>query len=175
MKRRIHIDFRKWPDQLHWQAEMEYLGEDDHGLRLWRSPGCPARRGDDLPITTNNSAVKVITPGDWWTAIWNDEQPVTVYVDIATPAVWDGDHVTMIDLDLDLDLDVVQLGDGSVEIHDEDEFLEHQISLGYPRDVVNRAIATTERLVAAVETRTEPFGGTALRSLEMARELTSRQ
>ena len=167
MARRIHVDFRKWREQLHWQFEMEYLGEDDHGIWLWREPGWPARRGSEAPITARHLAVKLITRDDWWTAIWNDEGPVTVYVDIATPAVWDGDRVTMIDLDLD----VVKRGDRPVEIHDEDEFLDHQVAFGYPREVVERAVATTERLARNVESEHPPFGDVAAGWLDAARTL----
>ena len=49
-----------------------------------------------------------------------------VYIDMSTVPVWDGDTMTAIDLDLD----VVRLWDGTVEILDEDEFAEHQVTLG---------------------------------------------
>lgn len=157
MARRIHVDFRKWPDRVHWQFEMEYLGEDAHGLWLWRAPGWAMRRAEDPPVKPKNWAVKLITPGDWWTAMWTAEEPPAVYVDIATPARWRDDRVTMIDLDLD----VVRRDGGGIEVHDEDEFEENQVALGYPPHVVARALATTEEIVAAMDAGREPFGNTA--------------
>ena len=42
----VHVDFRKWPDQRHWQFTMTRLGEDEHatiggalGWRLARALG----------------------------------------------------------------------------------------------------------------------------------------
>ena len=66
-----------------------------------------------------------------WAASYYDsaEQPISVYVDMTTPAVWDGSQVTMVDLDLD----VVLGRDGELLLDDEDEFDEHRVTLGYPR------------------------------------------
>ncbi len=165
MQRRIHIDFRKWPDSRHWQFEMDYLGEDEHGMWLWRAPGWMAKRGDEPPKTIEHMSVKVITR-DWWTAIWG---PTDLYVDIVTPAIWDGDRVTMIDLDLD----VGRRGDGNVEISDEDEFLETPVTLAYPPDIIAQALAATSRIVNQVEARQEPFGEIAKSWMEKARGLGS--
>lgn len=157
MGRRIHIDFRKWPDRVHWQFEMDHLGEDAHGLWLWRRPGAPMRKGHEAPIKARYLAVKVITRDEWWSAMWAQEPSPAVYVDIATPAKWKGDRVTMVDLDLD----VVRRGDGPVEIHDEDEFEDHRKRFGYPADVVEEAVATTQYIADAVEADLPPFGPVA--------------
>jgi protein associated with RNAse G/E len=69
--------------------------------------------------------------------------------------VWDGDTVEMIDLDLDV---VRWRADGSAGILDEDEFLEHQETYGYPQHIIDKARATTASLLLAVEARVEPFG-----------------
>lgn len=162
---RIHIAFRKWPDSRHWQFEMDYLGEDEHGMWLWGAPGWVAQRGHETPKTMEHLGVKVITDG-WWTAIWG---PTNLYVDIVTPAVWDGDRVTMIDLDLD----VGRRGEGEVEIYDEDEFLDHQVTLAYPADIIAQALSATAGVVEAVETGREPFGKTARMWMEKAQALSS--
>jgi protein associated with RNAse G/E len=98
-----------------------------------------------------------------WAASYYDspEQPVSVSVDVATPAVWDGPHVTMVDLDLD----VIRTRDGDVLLDDEDEFDEHRVTLGYPADVVALARRTADDLMTAAVTGHEPFGETGGRWL----------
>jgi protein associated with RNAse G/E len=163
----VHVRFTKWDGQAHWAFDMERLGEDEHGTWLWAPAGTELRRGAGRRIVTGHLFVKVITPGGWWTAIWNDHghPSIGVYVDVISPAVWDGDTVRMVDLDLD----VIRRPDGSVEVADEDEFDEHRIRYGYPPHVVDRARAVTARVAIAVERRDEPFGTAGDRWLEAAR------
>jgi protein associated with RNAse G/E len=80
------------------------------------------------------------------------------------PAEWvSSSHVTTVDLDLD----VIRLRDGTVFLDDEDEFAEHQISLGYPKDVIEKALETSRWLMKAVAERREPFGDAGMRYLKM--------
>lgn len=129
----VEIRFTKWGDIPHWSFDMHRLGEDDFGTWLWMPAGTPMTRGGDAPILSRHLAVKLITRDQWWTAIWNDGETSTyeLYVDISTPATWDGDTVRFVDLDLD----VAMRRGGGVEIHDEDEFEEHQVLYGYPDHV----------------------------------------
>ena len=46
----IQVDFRKYPDLVHWQFAMWWLGGDEHGIWLWAPRGTWARRGNDEPI-----------------------------------------------------------------------------------------------------------------------------
>lgn len=161
----MHIDFRKWPDQTHWQFAMRRLGEDEHGIWLWSPPGVVARRGDEAPQVLTATNVKLIAADAWWTAMWNDRSPhVELYVDIATPARWADDRVTMIDLDLD----VVRLRNGRVELHDGDEFDDHRVRYGYPPHVVAAARATAAQVLLDVEAHRKPFGAAATGWLAMA-------
>lgn len=162
----VRVRFTKWGDIPHWSFDMNRLGEDEHGVWLWMPPGTSMRRGTDAPILSRNPAVKVITPGQWWTAIWNDgdESTYELFVDIATPAVWDGDAVRLIDLDLD----IAKRRGGGIEIQDEDEFAVHQVEYGYPDHIVEKAITETARLAAAVERGDEPFGSVAHQWMETA-------
>ena len=153
----VEIDFRKYPDTRHWQFATEYLGEDEHGIWLGGRAGNPAQKGWATPVTFGHDFVKLIVPDGWWTAIWNTRGGISVYVDIVMPARWDGDRVTL----LDLDLDVIISSDGSVKIDDEDEFAEHQVSLGYTLEMIEGAEQATAEIVAAIEADAEPFGSVA--------------
>ena len=148
MSSAVHVDFRKWPDSLHWQFTMSHLGEDEHGTWLWGPVGMEIRRGHEPHRATTRLTVKLVTPDAWWTAIWNDsDDDIQLYVDIATPAEWQPGRVRMIDLDLD----VVRFRDGRVEVLDEDEFAEHQVTLGYPPHIIDRARATTAAVFLDVQ------------------------
>src|SRR4029453_16243992 len=97
---------------------------------------------------------------------WLGHPQISLYVNIQTPAVWDGDRVTTVDLDLD----IVRFTDGRLEIVDRDEFELHQGLYGYPEDLVaatERATAEAFDLAAA---GAEPFAGAAAeRWIERAR------
>lgn len=162
----VKIRFTKWGDLPHWSFDMFRLGVDEHGVWLWMPAGTTMQRGADSPILSKNLAVKLITPDSWWTAIWNDGETskYELYVDIATPAEWDADTVRMVDLDLD----IARRRGGAVEIHDEDEFEEHQVLYGYPDHIIDKARTETARLAVAVEARSEPFGAAGERWLEEA-------
>jgi protein associated with RNAse G/E len=82
-----------------------------------------------------------------------------VYVDVTVPPTWSDATVIAVDLDLD----VVRELDGRVWIDDEDEFAEHQVTLGYPADVVAAARASADRLVALLGAGHPPYDGSHLR------------
>jgi hypothetical protein len=158
----VAVRFTKWGGGAHWEFPVTFLGDDDLGA--W----CVAPAGIWLerPGAAFASAFAwvLLFPRDRpWAASYYDspEQPIAVYVDVATPAVWDGPHVTMVDLDLD----VIRTRDGAVLLDDEDEFDEHRVTLGYPADVVALARRTADELMTAAVTGHEPFGGAGSRWL----------
>lgn len=87
----IDIDFRKWVSRPHWRFAMHVLDRVEWGAWLWTPPGSTARRGDEPARTFNHLNVKLIAPGEWWTAMWNDADSYDLYVDVVTPAAWNGD------------------------------------------------------------------------------------
>ena len=166
----VRVRFSKWDGTPHWAFDMEHLGDDAHGIWLWARAGTELRRGAEMPISAKHGFVKLVTPGSWWTALWNDAprsdgRSIHTYVDVITPAVWDGDTVRMVDLDLD----VVRRSDLSVEVDDEDEFDEHRTAMAYPDHIVDKARTETARLAIAVERGIEPFGTVGDQWLEIAR------
>jgi hypothetical protein len=84
---------------------------------------------------------------------------------------------------VDLDLDVVRLADpmpdhaleaavaagrtsGEIYVDDEDEFAEHQVAFGYPADVIERAQASCDEVLAAVRAGLPPYDGAHRRWLD---------
>jgi hypothetical protein len=173
---RVRCELSKWGDLPHWAYDATVLGEDEHGEWLgfpagthYSRPGhtyigdrdhvglVPAPAGGQRPW---HLATFWSTAGDLWPALGGSG--VQMYVDVTTPAAWEGDVLHAVDLDLD----VVRGFNGTVIIDDEDEFLEHQAELGYPAEVIAAARASADELKVAVGAGRAPYDGTHLRWLQ---------
>ena len=163
-RREVFFEARKWPDTPHWRMHLDVLGRDEYGTWLGRKPPLPAD-GPHGPLEFTQTFVLLIPESEWWISThYAQHERVELYVDVSRPAEWISDrHVAAIDLDLD----VIRLRDGSVILDDEDEFAEHQISLGYPTDVIEKALETSRWLMEAVAQRHEPFDSAGQRWLDM--------
>jgi hypothetical protein len=151
----VAVRFTTWGGGAHWEFPVTFLGADDLGA--WY--GAPAGTWLERPGAAFASAFAWVTlfPHHLpWAASYcnSPEQPISVHVDVTTPAVWDGSQVTMVDLDLD----VVRTRDGALLPDDEDEFDEHRVTLGYPAGVVALARRTADELMTAAVSGHEPFG-----------------
>lgn len=158
----------KWPDRLHWHYDTVRLGEDEHGTWLWVTPGtvCHRGEGDDRYQTVATwGFVELIHRTAWYSAEFYPGGETQVYVDINTPAVWDGPLVTMIDLDLDV---VRKRSDGSVTVLDEDEFEQHRVEYDYPEHLVTGAREAVTAVVGSLVDGRAPFGAVGDRWLERA-------
>lgn len=140
----VRVQFTKWGGTRHHGADLVYLGADEHGDWLGDRVGNQWSGGPkSFASVTDN--VLLVPRGRGMTAMFYPEHPeqdFELYVDITTPPVWDGAHVTAVDLDLD----VIRRFDGSWYVDDEDEFAEHQVSYRYPSDLVSAAEAECARV-----------------------------
>lgn len=143
----------KWGDRPHWGLGATYLGADEHGDWLGVPAGTPhARPG--ASFVSEVDSVTLAPRGSPWCATFNAPGIwCTVYVDMSTPPLWDGDVLRAVDLDLD----VIRGSDGMVWVDDEDEFGEHQVSLGYPPEIVMIAEASRDAVRDAVRRQQAPF------------------
>ncbi len=148
----------KWGGRPHWEYDGVYLGTDQHGEWLGFPVGTHyARPGMDF---VGHFAGVMLVPagGAAHLAAFNDARAKSAtYVDMTTPAAWSGSVLRAVDLDLD----VVRLQDGTIYLDDEDEFAEHQLTYGYPADVVAMAERAAAEVLAAVRTGVAPYDGTA--------------
>lgn len=152
------VQFLKYPDRPHWRHDMVLLGEDEHGVWLGAPSGTIVQKGDDPPIAWAHPFVQLVPRSGWFAMIRNvDPVRYELYVDVTAGARLSPGRVEMVDLDLD----VVRVVDGTVEVLDEDEFLEHRRTLGYPAWMADRARATAAEITMAVEAHREPFGSAA--------------
>jgi uncharacterized protein len=94
---------------------------------------------------------------DRWYNVMRFETPgggmVEWYCNVSTPAEYDGELLSWIDLDLDVRV----WPDGRVEVLDEDEFLEHSQRMAYPDDVIASARRAVDDLLELVAGSAFPF------------------
>ncbi|WP_261808765.1 YgaC family protein [Nonomuraea sp. C10] len=152
----IEIVYRKYGGALHWHHPGTLLGEDEHGSWVAVPSGTVARKGEGPKVTWPHDSLMLFPRSSWWTATFNSPpHRIEVYVDVTTVPEWRDGQVTM----LDLDLDVVRMRDGRLFLDDEDEFAEHQLTLGYPSEIIRQAEDTAHWLLQAVAHHHGPFGG----------------
>jgi uncharacterized protein len=149
----VWVERRKWPDLPHYRLEAIPLGEDDAGSWLGVPPDRTVFRGAEALFTTVGLGLLLVPYDQWWMAWFPSERRFSLYVDIVTPPERGDGVITMVDLDLD----VIRTLAGDVELLDEDEFAEHQVSLGYPAEITARAAAEGARVLAAVRAGDAPF------------------
>lgn len=167
----IHVCFTKWNGSLHWNFDVVHLGEDGHGVWLGAADDTPVRRGNEPPILSPPFALLIPARG-WWTATFNsggEGSPFRsiAYVNICTPAIWEGSTVSAVDLDLD----VAMRPDRRVDLLDEDEFTHHLATMAYPHHVVDQARTAATSVVRMMKSGDEPFASTGSRWVEDAKAL----
>ena len=155
----VRCEMTKWPDRPHWVFAGTYLGADEHGDWI----GFPAgsrftRPGAD--VTMPNDQVGLV-PADhldergWLATFHGPGGDFRLYVDIATPPVWDGTTLRAVDLDLD----IIEGVNGRVWVDDEDEFADHRVRFDYPAEVTEGALASMRWVEEAVRSGETPFDG----------------
>jgi hypothetical protein len=157
----------KWGGRPHWEYDAVVLGEDEHGTWLGFAAGTVYTRPDKVFVGRHEHVGLVPGDGAWHLAAFHSApgnpwpelggSGVEVYVDMTTPAEWDGLTLRAVDLDLD----VVRGTTGRVWVDDEDEFAEHRVSLAYPANLVLHATRSCDRVHTAVARRAAPYDGTA--------------
>lgn len=169
----VHVRMTKWVDRPHWEFDAVYLGDDGHGTWLGFPLGTRMTRpGAEYVSPTDQLGLvpPVSAPHaerGWLATFHGPGGPLSVYVDVVAPPTWDGPTVTAVDLDLD----VVRELDGTVWVDDEHEFAEHQVSLGYPPEVIDAARASCDRLVREISSAAPPYDGAAQPWFEVLRNL----
>ena len=115
-------------------------------------------------VVSTNHQVGLVPHADlpederWWVATFHGpggNLGAATDVDITTPPVWDGATVRAVDLDLD----VIRGTTGRIWVDDEDEFATHRVSLDYPDEVVEQAVASCQDIAATMKQSGAPFDG----------------
>ncbi len=158
----VQVIFTKFGGGQHWESVGALLGTDECGTWVGGARGRRlSRPGYDLVIPY--ATVMVAPIGAGYVASFNERlagptvASCSTYVDITTIPHWTDTSVTMVDLDLD----VVKRWSGVVEVHDEDEFAEHRVSLGYPDQITTLAMRSCDAVQAAMTAGRAPYDGSA--------------
>jgi uncharacterized protein len=163
--RPVTVQFLKNPDKLHWGFEAWWLGEDEWGDWIAAPAGTVRWKGEQHRSPTGSDAVFCAPRDEWWHLHYNGPTGrYSHFVDIVTPPVWLSENRYEM---IDLDLDVAVLGDGTIEVQDEDEFEVHQVEYGYTAEMIRGAVSETRRIVTELERRREPFFDVAARWLDL--------
>ena len=154
--RSIRVRSTKYDGSFHWQF--------DSWLVLERG---------SLLVTSNFAGQEMqnwkgpwVTPYDVRNHFWSDrwynvmrcELPHggglhSWYCNVTTPAEYDGENLHYADLDLDVHV----FPDGTIEVLDEDEFLENSARMGYPPEVIDQARRAVDELLDLARAGKPPF------------------
>ncbi|MBO0846253.1 MAG: DUF402 domain-containing protein [Nocardioides sp.] len=159
----VRVEMRKWGDRPHWEFDARWLGSDEHGDWIGIPSGTEMVRPGASYVARSNqvglSPRADLPDGErWWLGTFHapgSDLRVSVYVDIATPPVWDGATLRTVDLDLD----VVRGETGRVWVDDEDEFAQHRVELGYPAEITVAAMRSCGRVHEALAAGHAPYDG----------------
>jgi hypothetical protein len=168
--RPVSVVMTKWGGRPHWRFDGVYLGADEHGDWLGFPVGTDYRRPGKR-FVADFGCVSLVPRHDaaHFAAFYDDTYQAAVYVDMTTPALWQDDTVTMVDLDLDV---ILLRDERGLVLADEDEFEEHQLLYGYPPEIIALAEDSAERVYAAVQAGEAPYDGSAQPWLERLAALT---
>ncbi|MBN1647308.1 MAG: DUF402 domain-containing protein [Spirochaetales bacterium] len=142
MKKILH-NTTKYDGSLHYRFDVTEILRTDRALVVYKDPDALIKsyRGE---FRGNKRNLGIFFPDSYYNVIimWEkDWSPRCIYVNIATPAVWNDGEVTAIDMDLDL---FRRHGEDEIHIDDEDEFELHQVKYRYPQELIDRCLAETD-------------------------------
>ena len=157
MSRIIRIEKAKYDGTIQAAWDSELL---DHAGSLLRSvvpggkPVYVLDRSRWIESGQTTCAVELYFEDRWYN-VWHvrDDTQELWYCNVAMPASFDGQTLRWVDLDIDIRC----YRDGAPEVLDEDEFEQHRVKLGYPADVVERALAARDEALRLAQARAFPF------------------
>ncbi len=143
----------KYDGSLHYRFPARVAHREDDVLVVYRGPGVELESYRGAMVSDRRMLIffyahryhNVVIS---WDADWT---PHMHYVNIASPAEWDEERVTAIDLDLDV---VRPARDGVVYVDDEEEFETHIDLFSYPEALVSTCRSELSAVVKEMSDRT---------------------
>ena len=134
---------------LHRQWSPAYLVEETPDYWALASRASMVTESDGRKWVTKEKAVFILYKKKWMNviAMFKTEKDICYYVNIASPTIWDKDHLKYIDYDLDVKL----YPDGVERTLDEGEFARHVQTYGYPSDlqrVIEKSMKEVKEMIA---------------------------
>lgn len=155
---KIKVISKKYDGRLRDEADAFLVARDSDTVVLLQPPGTLeySARTQQWEAMTDGLLLLFFT--NRWYNVWHIADQRShfnrIYANIALPAHWlDDNTLEWIDLDLDIRVHM----DGSLELLDEDEFLENQQRFAYPSQVVAQARAAAQAALDLCERQRYPF------------------
>ncbi len=155
---KINLISKKYDGSLRDTAEAFLIAQDEETVVLLQPPGTGEYDHRSARWETTQDGLLMLFFTNRWYNVWHiaDQQSHfnRIYANIALPARWvNGNTLEWVDLDLDIRVHL----DGSIVLLDEDEFLENQLRMGYPPDVVTQAQVAAQEALHLCQQGSYPF------------------
>jgi uncharacterized protein len=154
---KIRVVSQKYNGALRDEGESYLYYEDKTMIIAVTWPGTPYfHHKKDAWLTAEDGSIDLYFKGKWYN-VWHiceqNSRINHIYANIAMPATLQDNVLTWVDLDLDLRVHL----DESLELLDEDEFVENSILWAYPSSVIEQARTAVAELVRFYHQRVFPF------------------
>jgi len=154
---KIKIISRKYNGGLRDEYEAYLYSEDIEKFMLFVPPGTLSFSPKKAAWSAAPDGLLELYFKQKWYNVWHiceqNSQINHIYANIALPATFQANVLTWVDLDLDLRVHL----DGSLELLDEDEFVENGARFAYPPSVIKEARAAVDELTACYQQQRFPF------------------
>ncbi len=155
--RKVQVIKKQYDGSLCDEHETFLYEETDELITLFSLPGIYYWHYRNATWLQTPDGLLEIYPLRKWYNVWHIAVQNTytnlMYVNVAMPAVLQGDTLEWVDLDLDYRMYL----DGSVELIDEDEFQLNRQRFKYPPELIKQVQAACREVEDGLKQRTSPF------------------
>ncbi len=152
----------KFDGSPHWITYGLCLGQDADGVWVYQPQGIFVSRPGVAFFAREDAVVLVPRVGEWVATFYpgGHRRGLKLYIDVSTGIGWRrlGDGGWEMN-SIDMDLDVIDRTSTGVYLDDEDEFAEHQVSMGYPQELIAAMSREASELLERVGQKLAPFDG----------------
>lgn len=149
--------WRKWDDGVHWVHDCVYLGHDSWGEWFGQPAGWRSIRPGRNVVTAGPNVTLMPPSGEYAMTVNAAPSRTRIYIDLGWDIGWSQSAPGVAE-GIDMDLDVVRaLDERGIWIDDRDEWDEHRVHYGYPREVVERLETLAVDLERRVRAAEAPF------------------
>lgn len=143
MGNKIHIKAKKADGRVYRHFETELLDSDQYKVRVTQRIGDPIYGEEDTWYARHNLIFYfwLNEPFNAFETYTEDGKPQDIYMNIASPAEYDGKTITYTDYELDL---ILRPGK-DIELLDEDEFIEAKADFNYSDELISDCYEAVEQ------------------------------
>ncbi|MGP4073566.1 DUF402 domain-containing protein [Piscibacillus sp. B03] len=149
MGNKIHIKAKKADGRVYRHFETELLDSDQHEVRVIQRIGDPIYGEEETWYARNHLIFYfwLNEPFNAFETYTEDGVAQDIYMNIASPAEFDGKTITYTDYELDL---ILRPGE-DIELLDEDEFIEAKVDFNYSDELISDCYEAVEQGKAVIK------------------------